>query len=507
MRPDQPCIFFLTLPVLALLLPKPMSYKAQAELQLKEQVIQSHNLGFPGERSFSDDTTHSKFKLHSQAIGVTNRKSKQDADDFLTTPDYFPEHVENLIIIAQKLTIISVGPTSDPVGYRSATELMGPTVFFPQLKKLKQTFYTLFLLPSVIRGGSALGTEIEISHASKEIAESDPANQAVHMHFVMGYAETCGWNKEMLKLTAVNSLEEDLGTSRRTTSVNMAAQKNILNRWQLLSHGVDQKSLIKDPWSSVHSLFLVKEQLCRTRDPFQWSTFANKYLDQTPFVLSCPVQWGQWREEGNSSHLSCAEDAQLRQMYWLFELILAQPKSRLDSVFKENRFRFLNGAKLKKVPSKINNGIEVCHRLLRNPYGTLKEHVKERDEIAVPNTKFCSKQCFPFHLNQAESSFHGCLFILQKEDIFPILRIYSSSSALLEHSPTPGEMTNKSQVNSPYKLQHLSSVENDAQSLNGGALTYLLASWNMCFSLFRAVADEKAFCIPTVAIRPLDSTE
>lgn len=31
--------------------------------------------------------------LHLQAIGVTNRKSKQDADDFLTTPDYFPEHV------------------------------------------------------------------------------------------------------------------------------------------------------------------------------------------------------------------------------------------------------------------------------------------------------------------------------------------------------------------------------------------------------------------------------
>lgn len=58
-----------------------------------------------------------------------------------------------------------------------------------------------------------------------------------------------------------------------------------------------------------------------------------------------------------------------------------------------------------------------------------------------------------------------------------------------------------------YKLQHLSSVEIDAPSLNGGALTYLLASWNMCFSLFRAVADEKAFCIPTVAIRPLDSTE
>lgn len=66
----------------------------------------------------------------------------------------------------------------------------------------------------------------------------------------------------------------------------------------------------------------------------QWSTFANKDLDQTPSVLSCPVQWGQWREEGDSSHLSCAEDAQLGQMYWLFELILAQPKSRLDSVFK-----------------------------------------------------------------------------------------------------------------------------------------------------------------------------
>lgn len=53
----------------------------------------------------------------------------------------------------------------------------------------------------------------------------------------------------------------------------------------------------------------------------------------------------------------------------------------------ENRFRFLNGAKLKKVPSKINNGIEVCHRLLRNPYRTLKEHVKERDEIGKVNLK------------------------------------------------------------------------------------------------------------------------
>lgn len=43
----------------------------------------------------------------------------------------------------------------------------------------------------------------------------------------------------------------------------------------------------------------------------------------------------------------------------------------------ENLFKFLNGAKLKKVPSKINDGIEVCHRLLRNSYGTHKEHVKE----------------------------------------------------------------------------------------------------------------------------------
>lgn len=66
----------------------------------------------------------------------------------------------------------------------------------------------------------------------------------------------------------------------------------------------------------------------------QWSTFANRYLDQTPFVLSRPVQWGQWREEGNSSYLSCTENAHLGQMYWLFELVLAQPKSRSDSMLK-----------------------------------------------------------------------------------------------------------------------------------------------------------------------------
>lgn len=58
-----------------------------------------------------------------------------------------------------------------------------------------------------------------------------------------------------------------------------------------------------------------------------------------------------------------------------------------------------------------------------------------------------------------------------------------------------------------YKLQHSSAVESDAQSLNEGAPTYLLASWSMCFSLFWAVADEKAFCIPTVELGPLRSTE
>lgn len=36
--------------------------------------------------------------------------------------------------------------------------------------------------------------------------ESDPADQAVHMCLVMGSAETQRWSKEVLKLTAINSL-------------------------------------------------------------------------------------------------------------------------------------------------------------------------------------------------------------------------------------------------------------------------------------------------------------
>lgn len=42
----------------------------------------------------SDDTTYGKFKLWLQAISVTNGKSNQDRDDFLTTPDYLSEYGE-----------------------------------------------------------------------------------------------------------------------------------------------------------------------------------------------------------------------------------------------------------------------------------------------------------------------------------------------------------------------------------------------------------------------------
>jgi len=53
MRPDQPCIFFLTVPSLALLLPQSLKCREQAELQLKEQIAQNHNLRSPGEGIFS----------------------------------------------------------------------------------------------------------------------------------------------------------------------------------------------------------------------------------------------------------------------------------------------------------------------------------------------------------------------------------------------------------------------------------------------------------------------
>lgn len=53
MRPDQPCIFFLTLPSLGLLLPRSLGCSKQAQLQLREQIVQSHNLCSPGEGSFS----------------------------------------------------------------------------------------------------------------------------------------------------------------------------------------------------------------------------------------------------------------------------------------------------------------------------------------------------------------------------------------------------------------------------------------------------------------------
>lgn len=52
MRPDQPCIFFLTLPSLVPLLPQSLRCGEQAELQLQEQIMQTHSLHFPGEGIF-----------------------------------------------------------------------------------------------------------------------------------------------------------------------------------------------------------------------------------------------------------------------------------------------------------------------------------------------------------------------------------------------------------------------------------------------------------------------